>query len=129
MLVAPDQHCPQGSVSDRQENDIHRHRWSRIPRRVIRGQELLFVDPFAQLGHLPPLMHRTSMHRASKLSRGRREATIVAMNRFPRRIAVIGRAGTGKTTIARRLAEAFDLPITHLDALFWTPDWKEVARG
>lgn len=44
----------------------------------------------------------------------------------PRRIAVIGRAGSGKTTASLRLGQAFALPVTHLDQLYWTSDWKPV---
>jgi adenylate kinase family enzyme len=51
-----------------------------------------------------------------------------AMVSLPRRIAVVGRAGAGKTTIALRLHEALGLPVVHLDALYWTPDWKEVGE-
>ena len=35
----------------------------------------------------------------------------------PRRIAVIGRAGSGKSTAAVALGRAFDLPVVHLDQL------------
>lgn len=47
----------------------------------------------------------------------------------PRRISIVGRAGAGKTTIALRLHEALGLPVVHLDALYWTLDWKEVGEG
>ena len=50
------------------------------------------------------------------------------MDMLPRRIAVVGRAGAGKTTIARRLGEAFDVPVVHLDTMFWGRDWMEVER-
>jgi adenylate kinase family enzyme len=43
--------------------------------------------------------------------------------RFPRRIAVIGSSGTGKTTLARRLAEIGGMPHIELDALHWEPNW------
>jgi adenylate kinase family enzyme len=46
----------------------------------------------------------------------------------PRRIAVVGRAGAGKTTIALAVGEALGLPVIHLDALFWTADWHAVPR-
>ncbi|HJP70184.1 MAG TPA: DNA topology modulation protein FlaR [Candidatus Limnocylindria bacterium] len=46
----------------------------------------------------------------------------------PRRIAVIGRGGAGKTLYATTLGRALDLPVAHLDALFWTADWKPVER-
>jgi adenylate kinase family enzyme len=41
-----------------------------------------------------------------------------------RRIAVVGTSGSGKTTVAGRLAGAFGLPHVELDALFWRPDWQ-----
>jgi adenylate kinase family enzyme len=41
---------------------------------------------------------------------------------------VIGRAGSGKTTYALRLGRALGLPVTHLDAMYWTQDWREVDR-
>lgn len=40
-----------------------------------------------------------------------------------RRITVVGTSASGKTTLARRLAEALDIPHIELDALFWQPDW------
>jgi len=46
----------------------------------------------------------------------------------PRRIAVVGRAGAGKTTIALAIGEALGLPVVHLDPLFWTADWQAVPR-
>ncbi|HSL33311.1 MAG TPA: hypothetical protein VK871_06650 [Candidatus Limnocylindrales bacterium] len=42
-----------------------------------------------------------------------------------RRIAIVGTSGSGKTTVARRLAAALDLPHVELDALFWRPDWRQ----
>ena len=47
----------------------------------------------------------------------------------PRRIAVIGRAGAGKTTVARRLGEELGLPVIHLDRLAWDPGWQPVDEG
>src|SRR4249919_3045008 len=46
----------------------------------------------------------------------------------PRRIVVIGRAGSGKTTTALRLGAAYGLPVIHLDRLSWGPGWVEVDR-
>ena len=40
------------------------------------------------------------------------------------RIVILGSAGTGKSTLARRLGERLNLPVIHLDALNWQPDWK-----
>jgi adenylate kinase family enzyme len=41
------------------------------------------------------------------------------------RIAIIGCSGTGKSTLARKVGARLDLPVVHLDALFWEPGWKE----
>jgi adenylate kinase family enzyme len=40
-----------------------------------------------------------------------------------KRILVIGSGGSGKTTFARRLGERTNLPLIHLDALYWRPGW------
>lgn len=40
-----------------------------------------------------------------------------------RRILVIGCGGSGKTHLARRLAERTGLPLVHLDQLYWQADW------
>ena len=47
---------------------------------------------------------------------------------MPTRIAVVGGSGSGKTTVARRLAELHDLQYVELDALFWGPNWTECPR-
>jgi adenylate kinase family enzyme len=43
------------------------------------------------------------------------------------RIAIIGCGGSGKTVLARRLGAVLDLPVTHLDALYYGDDWDPVA--
>ena len=46
--------------------------------------------------------------------------------RLPRRISVVGLSGSGKTTVAQRLARLVDAPHVELDALHWVyPDWAK----
>jgi adenylate kinase family enzyme len=40
-----------------------------------------------------------------------------------RRIAIVGPPGAGKSTLARRLGTMLDLPVVHLDSLYWQPGW------
>ena len=39
------------------------------------------------------------------------------------RVAVIGAGGAGKSTFARKLGDRLDLPVMHLDRLYWRPGW------
>ena len=39
------------------------------------------------------------------------------------RILVIGCSGAGKTELARKIAEHYQLPIIHLDQHYWRPGW------
>jgi adenylate kinase family enzyme len=40
-----------------------------------------------------------------------------------RKIAIIGPAAAGKSTLAQRLSELLGIPVYHLDALYWRPGW------
>jgi adenylate kinase family enzyme len=44
------------------------------------------------------------------------------------RIAIIGCGGSGKTHLANRLARALDLPLTHLDSVYYDADWNPLSR-
>ena len=44
------------------------------------------------------------------------------------RIMIIGCGGSGKSTLARQLGEKLNLPVVHLDKLFWKPGWVESAK-
>ena len=43
-----------------------------------------------------------------------------------KRIVILGNAGTGKSTLARRLGERLRIPVIHLDALNWQPAWQRL---
>lgn len=45
-----------------------------------------------------------------------------------KRILIIGSPGAGKTTFALSLQEKLNLPLVHLDNLFWRDNWKCVKR-
>ena len=41
------------------------------------------------------------------------------------RVLVLGSSGSGKSTFARRLGEALNLDVIHLDSYYWQPDWTD----
>jgi adenylate kinase family enzyme len=43
------------------------------------------------------------------------------------RLVVVGCSGSGKTTMAKRLARALDVPRVELDALNWDPGWRSLV--
>ena len=48
---------------------------------------------------------------------------------FPyKRVAVIGCPGGGKSTFSRALRDRVDLPLYHLDAIFWRDDRTHLSR-
>ena len=47
----------------------------------------------------------------------------------PRRIHIIGTTCTGKTTLARRIAEHLDIHHVELDAIRWGPGWALPEKG
>lgn len=46
-----------------------------------------------------------------------------------KRILIIGCSGAGKSTLARQLADITQLPLLHLDQLFWQPNWTPTDKG
>lgn len=46
----------------------------------------------------------------------------------PRRIAIVGNSGSGKSRLATQIASATGLPLVHLDRHFWLPGWVQRSR-
>lgn len=46
-----------------------------------------------------------------------------------RRVLVIGSGGAGKSTLAAQLSERLQLPLVHLDALYWRSGWQELETA
>lgn len=44
------------------------------------------------------------------------------------RVVIIGGPGTGKTTLAKKLAKKYELPVYHIDGIHILPDWKKRNR-
>jgi adenylate kinase family enzyme len=65
------------------------------------------------------------MHEHTQIDDGVAAGAVLA--RFPRRIVVIGSSGSGKTTVARRIAAMAGLPHVELDALHWEPNWTPAS--
>lgn len=45
-----------------------------------------------------------------------------------RRVLVIGCGGSGKSTFSRILSEKINLPVVHLDKLFWKEGWINISK-
>ncbi len=45
-----------------------------------------------------------------------------------KRIMIIGGAGSGKSSLARRLGDLTGLPVVHIDTLYWQPGWRMRSR-
>ena len=46
-----------------------------------------------------------------------------------KKIMIIGNAGAGKTTFARKLAVKLNIPLVHLDKLYWCGEWQHLSKS
>lgn len=44
------------------------------------------------------------------------------------KIIVIGSSGSGKSTLSRELSHMLEIPVYHLDKLFWKPNWVMTTK-
>ena len=45
-----------------------------------------------------------------------------------KRILLIGCPGSGKSTLAKRIGKETNLPVVHLDTIYWLPHWERRPR-
>jgi adenylate kinase family enzyme len=45
-----------------------------------------------------------------------------------KRVLIIGSPGAGKSYLSRQLTQSTDLPLYHLDQMYWKPGWVERTR-
>ncbi|HBE90902.1 MAG: hypothetical protein A3E37_00415 [Candidatus Andersenbacteria bacterium RIFCSPHIGHO2_12_FULL_46_9] len=46
----------------------------------------------------------------------------------PSKIAIVGISGSGKSLLARHLGEKLNLPVIHMDKIFWKGAWEAVPE-
>lgn len=46
----------------------------------------------------------------------------------PSKIAIVGISGSGKSVLARHLGEKLNLPVIHMDKIFWKGNWEAVRE-
>jgi len=45
-----------------------------------------------------------------------------------KRIIIVGNSGSGKSYLSTKLSAITGLPLVHLDAVFWRPNWEKTPR-
>ena len=45
-----------------------------------------------------------------------------------KKVLVIGCCGAGKSTLSKKLSDQLELPIIHLDKVYWKPNWIESPK-
>ncbi|MCO6018521.1 MULTISPECIES: topology modulation protein [Carnobacterium] len=44
------------------------------------------------------------------------------------KITIIGPSGSGKSTLAKQLGDFYEVPVIHLDSLYFNPNWQEIGK-
>lgn len=44
-----------------------------------------------------------------------------------KRVAIVGATGSGKTTLAEKVACQLDIPHTEVDSIYWGPNWTPIS--
>ena len=48
---------------------------------------------------------------------------------FPyKKILVVGPGGAGKSTFSKSLSQVLNIPVYHLDKIYWLPNWEHISR-
>lgn len=50
------------------------------------------------------------------------------MGKDMKQILIIGNTGSGKTTFAKELSKKLNLPLVHLDKIYWCGEWEHLAK-
>ena len=45
------------------------------------------------------------------------------------RISIVGGPGAGKTTLSNILSDFLEIPVLHIDGIFYKPNWVEIDKG
>lgn len=46
------------------------------------------------------------------------------MMQFPKKILILGNGASGKTTLAKKISSRLNMPILHLDSIYWDKNWE-----
>ncbi|WP_047979827.1 P-loop NTPase family protein [Ornithinibacillus contaminans] len=46
-----------------------------------------------------------------------------------KKITILGNPGAGKSTLAMQLGHLLDIPVYHMDAIYWKPGWKAIDEA